>query len=230
MAITVDEVQSRIASLVDQSITTPTQTGSEYALRLKYLNRAISEWGQAFDWEALRKDYWPGVTGVSQASISLPDDFHKVAGFPLYYSGGVSGGEEREVINAEATKLYSSTDKYCYVLGDRANGHTLVWSPGTLASGASLKIPYYSYVTSVASPANEIIVSDPGFVVNRVIAYIFESRSDERFQETEVKARESLIEMINSEQVRKFSSYGAGTSKNVQGDLRLYHGFRVGRD
>lgn len=229
MAITVDEIQSRIASLVDQSVDTPTAGGSEWNLRLKYINRAIDEWGAAFDWEALRKEHWMNVTGVSQASLSLPGDFHKMAGFPLLY-GTVSGGEEWNEIKPDERKLYDDADEYFYILGDRANGHTMIWNVGTLASGASLLISYYAYPTSVASPADTILVSDPEFITNRVIAYIFESRSDGRFQQTEVKARENLLQMIENEQTARYSSYSMSDNKYVQTSDRLFHSFRIGRD
>lgn len=230
MAIDVTEIQSRIASLVDQTVDTPTAGGAEWNLRLKYVNRAIEEWGQAFDWESLRRTYWPSVTGVSQASISLPTDFRKMAGFPRYHSGGVSGGEEWNEVKPEEIGLYVSSDKYFYVLGNRAEGHTMVWNPGTMTSGASLVISYYSFATSLSSPANTIVMADPEFIVHRVAAYIFESRSDARFQETETKARETLLQMIENDQVAKYASYGAGTDKNVQTDDRLFHSFRIGRD
>jgi len=227
-AITVDSCQSKIAALVDQSTTVP--TGDEYSLRLSYINRAINEWEHAFDWEATKKYHWINVTGVSCASLSLPGDFKKLAGFPLYYSGGVSGGEEWEEIKSEEEKLYVSTDKYCYTLGNRNEGHTLVWNPGTLASGASLRICYYSYVTALASPADTILVPDPEFVINRSIAYILESRSDARFQETEAKARENLLQMVDSEQTAKFNSLAGGPDSNVQTNERRFWGFRIGKN
>lgn len=224
---TVDSLQSKIAALVDQSTDVP--TGNEYTLRLSYINRAINEWEHSFDWEATKKYHWINVTGVSTASLSLPGDFKKLAGFPLYHSGGVSGGEEWEEIKPEEEKLYVNTDKYCYILGNRGTGHTLVWNPGTLASGASLRICYYSYVTALASPAETTIVPDSEFVINRTISYILESRSDARFQETEAKARENLLQMIDNEQTAKFTSLAGGESNYVQTSNRLYHSFRIGK-
>lgn len=230
MAIDCTEIQSRIASLVDQTTDTPTVGGSEWLLRLKYINRAIEEFGQAFDWEGLRKDHWISTTSVSGASVSLPANFRKMSAYPVYYSGGVSEGEEWPEIAADKKGLYTSTDKYYYVLGNRADGHTMVWNPGTLASGASLVISYYSFPTSLASPADTVNIADPEYLVNRVTAYIFESRNDARFQETEAKARESLLNMIENEQVTKYTPYAGGTAGNVQTDNRLFHSFRIGRD
>lgn len=220
----VDEIQSRVASIVDQSTDTPTQSGDEYALRLKYINRAYEEWATAYDWEALRRSLWVSITGVSQASVSMPTDFRKMAAFPRYYSGGVSGGEEWSEIKPEHRGLYTSSDKYFYILGYREN-HTMFWNPGTLASGASLVIHYFSHPTSLASPADTLVVPDPEFIVDRTIAYILEARSDARFQGTEVKARERLLQMIDNEKNK-----GLSLTDDVMTDEQLFHSFRIGRD
>ena len=230
MAVDVSEVQSRIASLVDQTIDTPTEGGAEWNLRLKYINRAIDEWGGAFDWEGQRKYFWPTVTGVSQASISLPADYKKMAGFATYHSSGVTDGEEWGEVKPDETGLYVSSDKYFYVLGNRGSGYTMVWNPGTMSSGASLRLTYFSYPTSLSSPADTLPMANHEFVAHRAAAYIFESRSDARFQETEAKARENLLQMIEEDQTAKFNSYAAGPDKNVRTDDRLFHSFRVGRD
>lgn len=222
MAYDTNEIQARVASLVDQSTTPPTAGGAEWNLRLKYINRAYEEWANAYEWEALRQTQYSTVT--ASASISLPGNFHKMAAFPLLYNG-VTGGEEWPEIQPNEKKLYSDTDKYFYLLGNRGNGFTMVWNPGTLASGASLFIQYYSFPSSLASPADVPVIPDPEFLVERSIAYVFESRSDARFQEIEAKAREKLLLMVDNENAK------ARTYKNtIETPERLYFGFRFGRD
>lgn len=223
--INVNEVMQRIAAMVDQTITTPTQGGSEWNLRLKYINMALDEWVEAYDWEALRSVIWPTINGVSQASVSLPADFSKTANFPRYYSGGVSGGEEWAEIKPHEAGLQATSDKYFYILGNRADGYTMVWNPGTIASGASLRIDYFSVPTALASPADVPPMEDPQFLVERTTAYILESRSDGRFQEMETKARETLLNMIDNENAKGFSH-----RNRVMTPEKLYYGFRVGRD
>jgi hypothetical protein len=151
MATTLNSIQQDVASIADQNTATPTAGGSEWNLRTSFINRAIEEFGHAYDWEALRKVLWVTVTGVSQGSLTMPMDFRKMARMPLYHSSGVAGGEEWSEIIPDEIGNYDSTDKFFYMLGDRGNGRTMIWNPATIASGASLMITYFSFPTSLTS-------------------------------------------------------------------------------
>ncbi len=216
-----------MAAVVDQSVTPPTAGGSESELRKSWVNRAIQEFGEAYDWESLRKVKWLSVTGVSQGSLTMPADFRKMARMPVYHSGGVSGGEEWSEIIPDEIGIYHSTDKYFYMLGDRGNGNTMIWNPATIASGASIMITYFAFPTSVVSPADIIPLENPEFLVNRTIAYIFEARSDSRFQGFEARARENLLGMVDNQNDK---SRAFGENDNVKTREEKYWGFRVGRD
>ena len=227
MATTLNDLQSSVAAMVDQSTTTPTSGGSEWELRKSWINRAIEEFGQAYDWEVLRKTSFISVTGVSQGSLTLPADFRKMARMPVYHSSGVSGGEEWSEIVPDEIGMYDSTEKYFYLLGDRANNFTMIWNPATIASGASLMITYFAFPTSVTSPADTVILENPEFLINRSIAYIFEARSDSRFPGFETRARDNLLQMISSQDNQ---SRAMGENDNVKTREEKYWGFRIGRD
>ncbi len=227
--IDVSEINARISALVDQSITPPTWGGAEANLRLKFVNMAYSEFYSAYDWLALRKDFWPGITGMSTASVSLPGDYNKMAAMPRNYSTGMVDGEEWSEIQPDKAKTYGTTDKYFYILGNRSSGFNMICHPATLASGASIYIQYYSIPTSLASPADVPLVPDPEFLVRRTVAYILETRSDARFQQQEVKARETLLNMIQQEEESKYASFAGRENEFVKTSARVA-GFRVGRD
>lgn len=227
MSATLTTLQQDIASVVDQSTTTPTAGGDEWNLRKSWINRSVEEYGQAYDWESLRKVRFPGVTGVSQGSISLPLEFRKMARMPVYYSSGVTDGKEWSEILPDEIGGYDSTEEYFYLLGDRGNGYTMIWNPATVASGASMMITYFAFPTSLTSPSDVLILENPEFIINRTIAYIFEARSDARFQGFESRARENLLQMIDN-QNDKGSAFG--TNAYVKTSGKKYYGFRVGRD
>lgn len=225
MAIyTVSEIQNRIATVIDHSATGPDSSTSEYAWRLKFMNRAYQEWGGAYDWEGLRKETFLSINGVSQASISLPGDFKRMAIKPILFgSTSWEKGETWPEIKPEDRNNYVSTEKYFYLLGGREN-QTMIWNPGTLASGASLLISYFSFPTSLVSSGDTVLMSDPEFVIERTIAFILETRSDPRYQQAESKAREKLLQMIDEENNRGYSLNDS--VKNTE----QVSGFRIGRD
>lgn len=219
-----------IASSVNQEASAPSSGGAEYNLWLQFINRSIKEWSSTNDWEELRKTYYPSITGVNQATVSLPLDFRKVATSPRLhlYNEQQEDYEDIPEITEETRGLYNSTDKYFSQGGDISEGFTMSFHPATLASGASLEIQYFSTPTSLASPAQVPVVSDSQFIIDRTIAYIFEARSDPRFQQQEAKAREKLLQMIENSNLSKYNSY-SNPQYVMTGPLRRM-GFRVGRD
>lgn len=228
MRLTVDEIMTQIASTVNQEATAPTAGGTEWSLWLQYINRGIAEWARANDWEDMRRVFYPGVTGVSLASISLPMDFRKLADAPKLYNPTNADPIPYPEVLWEQESLYNiNTDNYVKILGDTMNGYTAVFSPPTMASGASLQIQYYAMPTSLASPAQYSPVPDAQFLVDRTIAYILEARSDSRFQLEENKARERLLSMVEDHELRKFNSYA---NPNFVITPERKSGFRVGRD
>ena len=227
--LSVEQIMKTIAATVNQEATAPTSGGSEYNLWLEYMNRSLQEWSDAHDWEDLRKIYFPGVTGTSQATVTMPLDYKKLAASPVLhlFNNGV-GGEEFPEETEEFRKLHKPTDKYFSELGNLSAGFSLIFNPATLASGASLEVQYFSVPTSLASPADIPPVSDSQFLADRTISYIFEARSDPRFQQQETKAREKLLQMIEMHDMKKYNAYGS--PNYVKNGPLTRRGFRMGRD
>lgn len=222
---TLNTIQQKIATIIDQNTTVPTPGGTAWEVRRNYINRAIEEWGHAYDWDALRRTTYLSVTGDATATVSLPGDFREMSSFPVNYSSGVANGEQWPEIQPQEITQHDITTKYFYILGNRGDGFNLIWNPGSLSSGASVFIQYYAYPTSLASPASMSPVPDPEYLVDRAVAYIYEMRNDGRFQEVEAKAREKLLLMIDDENV-KSKAY----RNRVETPEKLYYGFRLGRD
>lgn len=225
--LSVTELMVEIASLVNQEATAPTAGSSEHSLWLSYINRGVFEFANSTDWEVLRKRFFPSISGTSQATVTLPLDFRKIAAPPRLYDGSISKGVEYPEPLPEQEGLNASTDKYFETVGNLSTGFSLVFHPGTLASGASLMVQYFSIPTSLASGNQYPLVTDSQFLVDRVIAYVFESRADARFQTSEVKARERLLNMVENQNMSKYSSF-AGQNRLM--DDTKKSGFRIGRD
>ncbi len=223
MADTLTTLQQKIATRVDQTTTTPTVAGNEWEWRRSFINQAIEEWNNAYDWEVLRKVEFLTLTSSAQVTISLPSAYKKTAAYPINYSTGIDGGEQWPEIQPNEIKLHATTDNYYYVLGTRGS-FNMIWN-GSIPSGASIQIQYWSYPTSLVSPNDSVIVGDPDFIVDRVSAFIFESRNDGRFQQLEAKAREKLLLMVDNDNFK-----GAAYVNKIQTPENLYHDFRLGRD
>lgn len=227
--LTVAQIFATVASTVNQEAASPAATSSEHSLWLSFLNRGIREWAEANDWESLKRVFRPGVTGMSFATVSLPADYKKLADSPkLYTEGGEASGVSYPEVLEEEQDIYISTDKYITETGNASDGFALVFHPGTLSSGASIAITYFSIPTSLASPAQQPIVPDSEFLIDRTIAYIFEARSDPRYQIQESKARQKLLMMTEDANLSKYNSY-SNPNYVGNGPLKKF-GFRIGRN
>ena len=197
--ISTDEIQSRIAAIVDQDQSTSNISSTDYSLRLKYINMALSEWQESYDWQTLYTEYNMLVsTSTGNASIVLPTDFRKLASFPLITYNGTDTKAFPETRPQEA-KQYLGTDLRLEILGNPQDTYVMrIYGP-TLASGASVKVPYYMSAQSLVSPANIAEIPNPDYLVKRTIAYLWEAREDPRFPQLKQEAERILGTMIDYE-------------------------------
>jgi hypothetical protein len=216
----------RISTLVNQSVTPPTSGTAEWNIRANFINRSIEEWGNAYNWNALKKTAF--VSGAStNGAIPLPTDFKKMVGFPRMFGTSNSDefGEPWPEIQSQEKYLKTTEDHFYYLLGDRANGTVMVLNPTDQASGASLYIEYYAYPNGVSLSTDTLVIPDPEFLVDRAMAYILQSRNDARFQQFEAQAREKLLLQIDNEN-EKSMAY----RDKISCPEEKYFQFRIGRD
>ena len=224
--ISVDEVQSRVASITDQDENTANLSSTDYSLRLKYINMAQKQWAEANDWRQLFTEYNMLIsTSTGNASIALPTNFKKLAGYPLIVDSNSTTHKLPEV-RPEEDNQYVDTDKRMWLFGSPADGYILRVFGMTLSSGASLKVPYYRSRASLASPANIADVPNVDYLIQRTVAFIWESREDGRFPGAKAEAERILSNMIEYENV--FSR--AATYDRVKTYEETRSNFRWGRD
>lgn len=221
--LTVTQLQQRIATEVDQRASTPTVGGNEWEFRLTLLNRAQDEWSMAHDWESLRKTFWPLITYASMASVSLPSNFKELAAPPIKYDY-VEGGRRWNLIKQEEQDQMLSTDEYALRIGNPMVGYTLLWNP-PLESGASVKLEYYSFPTSLASPNDYTEIEEPEFLVKRTAELIWRARNDVRAEQARYEARELLNMARENDNTQAW-----GIDDRVQTQTSINRNFRIGRD
>lgn len=223
--LTVDQLQSRIAALVDQDPDTSAISTDDYSLRLTYLNMALHEWQETYDWQALYKEYGVLVsTSTGNASLALPADFRKLAGFPKAIAEGTTR-EFPETRGQDATS-FLDTDRRIEVLGNPADGYTLRLFGVTLASGASVTVPYYASAGSLATTSDIASIPNADYLIRRTVAYLWEAREDPRFPQMKQEADRILANMLERENTHSEAS----TFDRVRTTDETRHAFRWGRE
>lgn len=198
MRESVDTIQGKVAGIVDQDESTANIDSTDYSLRLNYMNKAQQEWAEIQNWQTLFKEYNMLVsTSTGNASIVLPDDFRKLAGLPHITLDGKTTKTFPEVLPQQDS--YKASEERMWLLGNPNSGYIMRVFGATLASGASVKVPYFSSAGSLVSPANIPVIPNTDYLVQRTISMIWESREDPRFPQAKAEAERILQNMMEKE-------------------------------
>lgn len=202
---TLDSIQSRVASVVDQDENTSNIDSTDYSLRLAYINRSLFRWAEIQDWQVLFKEYNMLVsTSTGNASVVLPTDFRRLAGYPQITFDAVTTDLYPEVLPQEDN--YEASERRVWILGDPSDRYILRVFGATLASGASVKVPYFASPVSLASPADIAEIPNTEYLVQDCIAQLWESREDNRFPQAKADAERILQNMMTFENTHNSAS------------------------
>lgn len=212
--ISVDDIQSDVASTVDQDPDTANIDTTDYALRLNYLNGREREWAEFGKWQALVKEYNTLTsTSSGNCSISLPSDYRSMAILPKITFDGANTLDFQNIRPQDESKFDPKSSSYVKIMGNPASGYTMIVNTVNndrqLASGASIKIIYYATPASLLSPADLVACPNPNFLVQGVIADVWQSKEDPRYRQAQVDANLLLQNMQESENTPSEQSYGA---------------------
>jgi len=221
-----DELQSRVASVVDLDQNTSNLDSDDQALRRQYMNRSLTEWAEAHNWKQLFAEYNMRIsTSSGNASVVMPNDFRKLAGYVKITHDG-STTDLFSDVRPEDDNQYVDTDKRVLVLGSPNGGYVLRVLGATLTSGASVKVPYYRSAASLATTTSIADVPNPEYIVQRTVAYVWEARGDERFPLAKAEAEKILANMIEYENV-----FPRGADyDHVKSVEQTRYNFRIGRN
>ena len=223
--VTLDDVQGKVAAIIDQNEDTSDISSADYSLRRAYINMSQRGWAETYDWKSLYRENNSRIsTSTGNASVALPADFRKLASRPVITSDGTTTFAFEEIRPQERFQ-FDASKKFVTILGDQNVGFTMFVNAPTLASGASVFTPYYASPASLVSPANVVMCPNPEYLVQRTLAYVWESYSDPRFPQAKSEADKILQNMLSYEQV-----YGEGYNDSVKTQEQKYHNFRWGRN
>jgi hypothetical protein len=212
MSVTVDDIQSKIAGVVDQDQDTSNISSTDYALRLNYLNRRERMWAEAGKWQSLVREYNTLTSTISgNTSISLPSDYRSLAIYPEITFDGSTTEQFTEIRPQEEGRFDPVSDRYVKIMGNPYLGYTMVVNSANsnrqLVSGASIKVLYFSTPASMTSPADIPACPNPDYLIQGVIADIWEAQEDARFQAAKVEANIILQNMLEFEFTPSESSH-----------------------
>lgn len=220
---TLNDILLKVAAVVSQAVEVD-DTTDEYALWRTYANMAQNEWAELYEWPQLYREYNTQTSTASgNVTIAMPANYRKLASYPKITSDGVNTYEFSKI---EPTKRgqYLDTDRYVYELSTNSQTY-LVVNPSPLVSGASIMIPYWRSIASLASPSDQVECQNADYLTQRIIGYIWEAREDSRFPQAKAEAQRILSNLLEFE-----NSKGEADSNTIQTIEEAKFNFRIGRN
>jgi hypothetical protein len=203
MATTLQDILLDSAAFIDLEATLP--TGEELASRVRYANMAVREAANLSLLPELSMEYVVDISTL--ASISLPANLKELEEAPaLLRSDGY--WDKYEQINPRLKHEKGDTDKYSYILGNPADGKTLILNNPT--ANATLSIQYQRNASGMATLTDTCELEDCDYVVTKLNAYVLKARGDDKFQVIDAEANAKLKNMIGRSQ--KQPSGGSGST------------------
>lgn len=189
---TLQQILQDASAYLDLDPTLP--TGTELSARINYANQAVMEAASTQRFKCFTTLYMPSTSTL--ASISLPSNFKELEQAPAEYISNSTWRGYNE-IRPEERYGKESSDRYCYILGNSASGHTLVMN--NMTANATLSIQYQRYPSGFATLTDVCELPDPEYVKLKLIAYVLQARSDDRFPIVDANANNRLKNMIGRE-------------------------------
>lgn len=219
MAVTVQEIQDRLASALDNA-SSATSGSNDWNLRMVMLRRAEAEWSEFYDWKVLYKEY--NFIATTNYTLAMPSDFRKLAGYPrITYD--LSTTADFEEIPVETKTFYPEEHNWFYLIGSPQGGYNMIMSR-SIASGASVHIPYFSMGATLATTTSVSNCPNPEYLVERVRSLWLDARDDPKATDSANKAESIKAQMLERELT--FSPAQSGQVLNTT----QKRGFKLGRD
>lgn len=192
MATTLEDILKTSNSFLDLEYALP--TGTELITRTDFANQAIKDACSAYRFREFTQNY---TVFASTASIALPSNFRELEESPATEENGIFTSYPQ--IRPEERFTKNSNDKYSYVLGS-PNNYSLALNG--LTSNATLSIQYQRYPSGMATLTDICELPDAEYVKLKLISYVLQSRSDERFPIIDAEANNRLINMIGRSMIQ----------------------------
>ena len=189
---TLEDILKTSNSYLDLEFTLP--TGTELTTRIDFANQAVKDACSAYRFREFTENY---TVLATCATVSLPSNFRELEEAPAVESNGLWTAYPQ--IRPEERYTKNSSDDYSYVLGS-PNGYKLYING--LSGNATVSIQYQRYPSGMATYSDVCELPDAEYVKLKLISYVLQSRSDERFPIVDAEANNRLNNMIGRSMVQ----------------------------
>jgi hypothetical protein len=193
MARTLSQILIDANAFLDLDASEPTNT--ELSTRVNFANQAVQNAAAIGQLSEFHSIYT--VNPSTLASISLPANYREMMTGPRQLLSDGSWSDPFNEIKPLERYEKTTSDKYCYVLGNPSQGYTAVFNG--LEANATLSIDFQRFPSGMATLSDICELPDPMVVVTEIEALVLESRSDDRFPIKRAESNQKMQAMYGRE-------------------------------
>ena len=159
----------------------PVEGDDEFTVGMRMANEAIARWAH-FDgtyWKELYDTNQNSGTGTQtitagDTTYTAPEDFQEAGGF-VKILDGTDEIARYPIIEPSEEQFQGAVGKYCYFTGNQSDGYTLNLNPAptTELDGLDIDYVYYKKPTFIESATDVPQMTNPYFIVHRMLAQQF---------------------------------------------------------
>jgi len=190
---TLEDILKSSNSYLDLDFSLP--TGTELTTRTDFANQAVRDACGAYRFNEFTQIYDVLATNTT---VNLPSNFRELEEAPAVRD---TNGDWLAYPQIRPEERFTKTDdsRYCYQLG---NGSTYTLRFNNLAVNATVSIQYQRFPSGMATYSDICELPDAEYVRLKLISYVLQSRSDERFPIIDAEANNRLANMIGRSMIQ----------------------------
>jgi hypothetical protein len=176
---TLTELQQKIHRTYEGDTDYPTSGDEDWTLRTGFINDSIDLWAfegarNGIRWRELFVDLDDAADGDTTTDATgvydTPSDFREISSLVKI------GDVYHDYISADKVLIQTNRDsskRYFYITGNASTGHKLHINP-TSSTGETISYSYYKTPTALSSGTDTVEISNPEFLVAKVLARLQE--------------------------------------------------------
>lgn len=194
------EIFQQYYTLYRSTATIPASTESEYTIGLRLANEAIKRWAnydstlwhELYTTPSLSGDSSTVVTGTTQ--YDTPEDFQTAGGHIKLLNSDNTVFQTYPILEPQEVQFKSTEGTYAYFTGSPAEGYVLNLSPTPTSTqnGKTIDYVYYKTPTLFTTGTDITEMSDPYFIVHRMLANRFRASRNPYYEDALRDAENTL--------------------------------------